>query len=441
MYDALTPPPSTTEAGLVEAIAGRRDELVDLAASLIALDTTAAPGEPAREEVALQSLLAARLRDAGLEVDVWEPSPESLPRNRMRLDARYDFRGRPQLLARRRGSGGGPALLLNGHVDVVPGAPLERWTSDPFRPEVREGLLYGRGACDMKGGVAAMVLAAETLSRLDVRLAGDLIVNTVTEEESTGAGSVATVARGVAAGGGLIPEPTGLRAWLGCRGSLLGTVAVDGRAGHAGLTQHDHSEGGAVNAIEKLAIVLGALQRLREEWRTRPDARHPHLLPGGIVPTAVAAGEWLVSYPASASLRFHVQYGPGQADGGGWGTVVEREIERCVAAAAETDSWLRIHPPRVTWSGDSPAHVVDPGEPVARIAMGVAADLGGHAGPAVRTTFFDAPTFSRAGIPTIGIGPGSIDVAHAPDEHVAIDDLVRAAQVLAVTAVRFCGTA
>ena len=291
----------------------------------------------------------------------------------------------------------------------------------------------------MKGGVAAMVIAAETLARCDVELGGDLLVNTVTEEESTGAGSAATVARGVPADGGLIPEPTGLRAWLGCRGSLLGTVTVEGRAGHAGLTQADPSEGGAVNAIEKLGVLLDALRRLKEEWRTRPDTRHPHLLPGGVVPTAVSAGEWLVSHPASATLQFHVQYGPGQADAGGWGSAVEREVEGCLRDAARTDPWLRRHPPAAAWAGDCPTRVVDPAEPVAAITLGTAADLGIPTGPDPRTTFFDGPTFIRAGIPTIAFGPGSIDVAHAVDEHVAVDDLVRAAQVLAVAAMRFCG--
>ena len=101
------------------------------------------------------------------------------------------------MAARFAGAGGGRSLLFNGHIDVVPSDPRERWTSDPNRAEVRDGKLYGRGACDMKGGVAAMVFATEILSRLGVRLQGDLIVNTVTDEESSGAGGLAAVRHGV----------------------------------------------------------------------------------------------------------------------------------------------------------------------------------------------------------------------------------------------------
>ena len=94
---------------------------------------------------------------------------------------------------------------------MVPSEPRERWTSDPNRAEVRDGNLYGRGACDMKGGVAAMVFAAEVLARLGVRLRGDLVVNTVTDEESSGAGGLAAVRHGVRADAGIVTEPTGVR--------------------------------------------------------------------------------------------------------------------------------------------------------------------------------------------------------------------------------------
>src|SRR5207249_750990 len=134
----------------------RRDELVALASDLIAFDTTArAVGDPPREEAALQEYLAERLRAAGAEIDLWEPDAEAL-RGKPLVPPGLDFAGRPQLVALLRGNGAGRTLLFNGHIDVVSAEPLDRWTSDPFRAEVRDGNLYGRGACDMKGGIAAM---------------------------------------------------------------------------------------------------------------------------------------------------------------------------------------------------------------------------------------------------------------------------------------------
>ena len=141
---------------VMQAIEAGRERLVELTSALIGFDTTAREGdEPARDERALQALPG--------RAAVAPPAPTSTSGSRgptryraaARSPARSSFAGRPQLAARFAGSGGGRSLLLNGHIDVVPAEPRERWTSDPFRAEVRDGNLYGRGACDMKGGVAA----------------------------------------------------------------------------------------------------------------------------------------------------------------------------------------------------------------------------------------------------------------------------------------------
>jgi acetylornithine deacetylase len=423
------------ERAVTAEIERRRDDLV-------AYDTRAPdPDYAPRDEAALQDYVARRMRAAGLAVRVWEPEAADLPPNRYAIPEGHHFRGRPQLVATATGTGGGRSLLFNGHVDVVSEEPRELWSSAPFSPEVRDGRLYGRGACDMKGGVASMLLATEVLRALQVPLRGDLIVNTVTDEESTGAGSLAVAASGLRADGGIIPEPTALTAWLGTRGSLMPAITVDGRAGHAGFPATHWSAGGPVNAIEKMQIVLEALQRLRLEWQLRPDTQHDVLAAGSIVPTALRSGQWMVSYPAAATLECHVQYVPGQADEDGYGTRVEAEIERRVLAAASADPWLAEHPPRFHWPGDAPAGYVGPDEPVSATTLDAMASLGLAPTVASRTTFFDGPTFTRAGIPTIGFGPGDIQLAHAVDEHVPVDELVRAAQVLAIAAMRFCGVA
>ena len=200
------------ETAVTDAVARRAGDLCDLTAQLVAFDTRSPePGSGPREEAALQALVAERMRAAGLAVRVWEPAPADLPPSRYPIPPGHDFRGRPQLLATASGTGGGRTLLLNGHVDVVTVEPREGWTSDPFTPALRDGRLYGRGACDMKGGVAAMLIATEVLRALDVPLAGDLVVNTVTDEESTG-GRVARRGRVRAAGGRRRSSPS-RRAW------------------------------------------------------------------------------------------------------------------------------------------------------------------------------------------------------------------------------------
>ncbi len=438
MSAALT----SLERRVVDEVARREDELVGLLGDLVAFDTRAPdPDYAPRDEAALQGYVAERMRAAGLAVRVWEPEAADLPPSRYPIPDGHHFGGRPQLVATATGAGGGRNLLFNGHVDVVTAEPRELWTSPPFAPELRDGRLYGRGACDMKGGVASMLLATEVLRGLDVPLRGDLVVNTVTDEESTGAGSLAVAGGGVRAAAGIIPEPTQLTAWLGTRGSLMPVITVDGRAGHAGFPPAHWSADGPVNAIEKMQIVLEALQRLRLEWQLRPDTQHEVLAPGTIVPTGIDSGQWIVSYPAVSTLRCHVQYVPAQADADGYGTRVEAEIEARVLAAAAADPWLAEHPPRFAWPGDVPAAFVGEHEPISATTLDTMVALGLEPTVASRTTFFDGPTFTRAGIPTIAFGPGSILQAHTIDESVAVDELVCAAQVLAVAAMRFCGVA
>ena len=423
------------ERRVTEAIAAREDDLVALLVALVGFDTTVpGPDRAPRDDARLQAHLAARLRAAGFAVRVWEPDPAALPPSTYLDPQAEHFRGRPLLLARAAGSGGGRSLLFNGHIDVVPADPVERWRSDPFTGTLRDGRVHGRGACDMKGGVAAMVVAAEAVRTLAGPLRGDLLVNTVTEEESTGLGGVAAAADGAAADGAIIPEPTRLTAWLGTRGSLLPEITVEGRPGHAGYPYDPADPRAAVNAIEKMQLVLDALQALGREWRARPDMQHPYLEPSAIVPTGIVAGQWRVSHPARCTLRCHVQYVPGQTGG-----AVMREIEARIAAVAAADPWLAAHPPRVGWPGDWPGAFHGPEVPVSAVTLDTMAALGLPSEIASRTTFFDGPTFSRAGTPAIAFGPGDVGEAHGVDESVPVADLVRAAQVLAVSAMRFCG--
>jgi acetylornithine deacetylase len=365
---------SELERRVCDAIAEREGGLVELLRSLVGFDTvTFTPGSAPREEEALQRFIADRLTVLGADVVVGEPDARPLWGHPMVRDG-FSFEGRPQLVGRFGGTGGGRTLLLNGHVDVVGVEPREAWSSEPFTADVRDGMVYGRGTCDMKGGVAAMLFAAEVLAQQRVRLRGDLVVNTVTEEESTGAGGLVS-ARTLRADGAIVPEPSGLAVWVACRGSLLPRLTVEGRAGHAGIAPRHHSQGGAVNAIEKMAYLIEAIRRLREEWALRP--RHPYLSPADAVPTIIAGGEWLVSYPARCTLDVHLEYLPDRADESGWGSRVMAEFADWIRRAADGDPWLRDHPPTIEWiAGEVPPAEVRADEPIVEAILGASRDLG-----------------------------------------------------------------
>jgi acetylornithine deacetylase len=290
----------------------------------------------------------------------------------------------------------------------------------------------------MKGGVASMVVAACTLAALGIRPAGDLIVNTVTEEESTGAGGL-FAARLLQADAAIVPEPSSLAVWVACRGSLLPRITVRGRAGHAGIAPLPPQQGGAVNAIEKMAIVLAAVERLREHWAQQPP--HPYLSAGDCVPTIITGGEWLVTYPAECTLECHIEYLPDRADGAGYGSRVEQEFSDWIMEATRGDDWLREHPPEIEWSvGGVPPAEVAVDDPIVQALLAAGGDLAQPQTLGGLDNWHDGATLTvEAGIPAVCFGPGDVHRAHTVDEFVPVDDLVACAQRIAVTAMRFCG--
>jgi acetylornithine deacetylase len=430
-----------------EAARGRRDAVVELTSHLVGFDTTArGPEDPPREEAALQEHLAARLRAAGAEVELLAAGP-GVPGSERQVPADLPFDGRPQLIARFLSSGGGRSLIFNGHIDAVSAEPLHEWSHDPFDATVRDGLLYGRGSCDMKGGVAAMVVAAELLAELGVPLAGELIVNTVTDEEYCGAGAAASVTAGLRADAAIVPEPSSLQTWVACRGILSPTITVHGRPGHAEVSQTHWRDGGAVNAIDKMMLVLSELQALQTDWIARPVHRHELLRPPSIVTTMIKGGEWWVTYPATCEATLDITYLPAQADGDGFGTEVEAEIEGAIARACAQDEWLAEHPPEVAWSVDLPPLEVSPDEAIVRSLARVAETIGRPHEIESLDSWFDASAFNRiAGMPAVAFGPyggrrGERPIPHTIDEYVPVDDLVATVETLALAAVDFCGLA
>ena len=429
------------ESRVCEAIADGREDLVALAGALIGFDTTARnPGDPPRQESGLQEYLASRLGSAGAEIDLFEPDAAALAGKPL-VPPGLDFAGRPQLIATRRGSGGGRSLVFNGHIDVVSVEPRGAWTSDPFSAEVRDGDLYGRGACDMKGGIAAMVFATEALASLGIALAGDVLVATNTDEESSGAGGTALVQHGLQADAGIVTEPTSFDTWVACRGSEYGVVRVPGRPGHAEVRQPHWRDGGAVNAIEKAVVVLGAIDSLRREWAEQAGFEHPYLSRPSLLATMARAGEWPVTYPAWCELTIAVMFLPGQGN-------PREEVERWIAAETAHDDWLEEHPPEIEWwrNGVMPFEI-PPTEPIVTTMLGASGDIGRPGQISGLDSWYDGATLTElGGIPSIAYGPPGLGrdgatVAHMIDEYVPVDGLVACAQGLAVAAMRFCGLA
>ena len=290
------------------------------------------------------------------------------------------------------------SLLLTGHIDAVDVEPREQWDSDPFVLTERDGLLFGRGANDMKGGLAALVVALEALRDAGVTLAGEVVFAAVTDEESSGMGSWSVVQRfaerGLRPQAGLCAEPTGFEAWVACRGILKPRLTIPGRAGHSQQPQPDWRAGGAVNAIEKLVPVLREVGRINDDWRARPDQRHQFLAPGDIVPVLVNGGTWDVTYPAFCHLTLDCHYLPGQWHATQGADLVKAEIRQRIDAAAATDAWLAEHPIAWQWEWEVPPAEIAADHPLVTIVLESAAAFARPSRPGGLNSWHDAATFT-----------------------------------------------
>jgi acetylornithine deacetylase len=324
-------------------------------------------------------------------------------------------------------------LILNAHIDTVETGDPARWNHPPFAAEIAEGRIYGRGACDMKAGLATHLFALAAVRAAGYRPRSDVIIESVISEEDGGAGTMAAILRGYRADGAIITEPTRLAVVPAQGGSLVFRLFVDGLAAHACV----RDEG--VSAIEKFADLHRAL--LAYEARRNAEIDHPLYAPiANKIPINIGkieAGSWPSSVPEWLVAEGRVGLVPGE-DLDAFRAAFVAEIARVAA----DDPWLREHPPRLEWfsgqfapaevSADSPlvalvneAHAAVTGTPPALEAATYGADM------RLLLLFGDTPC--------VMYGPGDIRVAHFTDEWVAIEDVVTATKTLAVAIVDWCG--
>ncbi|MBB3307235.1 MULTISPECIES: ArgE/DapE family deacylase [unclassified Enterobacter] len=429
----------------VEASAERiANTLCDLLAfpSIVKVD----PREAGPGERDCQLYLQQRLASLGMETDLWDPDGPALYakyQGRPGANKGRTFEGRPNLGGTLTGAGGGKSLMLTGHIDVVPPGPPEHWLTDPFVPEIKNAAVYGRGAVDMKGGVACMLMAVELLQDLDIRLAGDVVFTTVVDEEIGGMGSLAMVDRGFRADAGIMTEPTANRISPICHGILWGRIILDGIGGHAELTPNSWDSSGPVDAVTLCRQMLDGLDVLNRRWQTQPSKNHPLMeLPNQIIVTQLKVGEHPASIAGRAEIVIDVQYLPAEKDEMGLGGHVKKEIEAHVAKVCALDPYLAQHPAKVEWILDADCAEIAAEHPfVTTFQQGVTdaalnpqlAGFGAHSDIGLPSTLGQTPT--------VNFGPGDPAMSHQPNEHVPIADLVACTKAIALTLVRWCGVA
>jgi acetylornithine deacetylase len=374
------------------------EALVALLSELVAIDSvnpslvSGGAGEPE-----IVAAIAAWGQAAGLEVEVTEDTP-----------------GRPSLVLTARGSGGGRTLLLCGHVDTV---GVEGMT-DPFQPRVEGDRLYGRGAYDMKGGVAAALLACRAAAELG--LAGDVVVAAVADEEHASLGVREVVGR-LSADAAIVTEPTELELIVAHKGFVWSEIEIAGRAAH-GSRPHL-----GVDAIVKAGPVLTAIGELDEDLGER---EHPLLGRGSVHASVIEGGVEMSSYPAGCTIGLERRTLPGESAADVEAELGER-LDECRRRDPALDATARTLLVREPFEVDAGADLVRTVADAAGEVLGEPPGVGGA------SFWADSAFIAAAGIPTVLFGPVG-EGAHAVEEWVSLSSCERVTSALTSVAARIC---
>ncbi len=387
-----------------KAVDGALPETIAFLQELVRVPSLLGNEEPA------QALVEERLRGLGFDLRSVVPDVEELARHAGSGIPLIGYEGRRSLVGTLTG-GGGRSLLFNGHVDVVSEEPADRWTKPPYGAEIEDGRLYGRGACDMKGGIAAMLLAVEAALSAG-ELPGALVYQSVIEEECGGNGALAACVAGPLADGVVIAEPTNGSIDLVSPGVIWARITTEGSSRHA-----SHADEGK-NPIESGFAVISSLHELEAELNRSPDPQfegieRPYLLNVG----ALHSGDWPSMTPGRAELDvrlgFPIRMDPGEA----------QALLAAAVARADEDALVEFRGFRAQ------GYSFDPASDLVRLLGECHTEVRGgelKAEPARATTdlrFFEGQA--------VCYGPTGAGL-HGVDEWVALESIAEVATVLAL---------
>lgn len=431
----------TTIKALQDFIEKDRDFVINLTRDIVRIPSVNPKFETAdglNREADVQGLLDPILASEGFSTEQFDALP-----------------GRPNLIAEKAGSEE-KSLILCGHIDVVPVGALKDWTVDPFGGEIKDGRLYGRGAIDMKGGVAACVAAMRAINRAGITLDGRLALHTVVDEEAGGGGAIANVKRGKLAKGIIVAEPSWGDVFPAAGGLEWARVTIRGRNGHSAFRFNEiypqqHTKDRlvpAMNAIEIAARFIGAIQQFERDI-TRA-ASHP-LMPAGMntinvgviqggtglgphgIPTVMTNPAII---PDAVVIDLDMKFLPHQTS-----AEYRRAFEAFIDHFCQMDDWLRKNPITVEWELGG-LHFPPVNTPVDHPIVTSLVKRKGEIGKAAEVKGFiavaDLAHYAGAGVDGAIFGPAG-DGFHSTDEYVDIESLVESAKVIAAAVIDWCG--
>jgi acetylornithine deacetylase len=412
---------------IIETTEKLEADILDFAGRLVSEQSTLG------DEDSVLRVMASELKHLGFETEKVAIDPQKLSKHPGFAPVPWGYENRYNIVGCRAADrDGGRDLVLNGHLDVVDPGCLDFWDHDPFDPVIKDGWLYGRGAGDMKSGIAAMIYAVHAIERAGFGLRAPVTVQGVIEEECSGNGALACLLAGHDAEAALIPEPFGPTILTHQVGVLWFKVTVRGAA------RHVLSASSGVNAIETCFPIITALRGLEEELNHSPRPKayqqfdHPLNLNIGLF----NGGRWPSSVPDEATFHGRLSYYPGvQFD------EIRQKIIRTVMQASEQDTWLSQHPPKIEFYGfRSDGHAVEHSPPAFEALNDCHRILtGADAESYISTCTTDLRVFHLFGQgQATCYGPVAENI-HGANERVHIPSVMQVAKTYALFLSRWCG--
>jgi acetylornithine deacetylase len=421
------------QARLLDAVDTAFDDQIAFLSEL-----TSHPSTRGNEQSA-QAFMAAELATRGYEVDRWQIDVDeirALPGFSPVLGAYDDAVN--VVASHRSRTAKGRSLILNGHIDVVPEGPHDMWDSPPYAPRVADGWMYGRGAGDMKAGLASNLFALDALRSLGLAPAADVFYQSVVEEECTGNGALACLARGYRADAALIPEPFAESLVTAQLGVIWFQVHLKG------LPTHVAYAATGANAIEAAIPLIAALHEMEARWneaelRTTDYAHHDHALNLNI--GKIEGGDWASSVPAWCVFDVRMAIFPGQSI-----DAAKSEIEAVLMEAARDNAFLKNALPEIVYHGfhaEGYALSSDTSEAATAAIGTLDAAHGAVTGAALDRTAITATTDARffglyADTPALVYGPRA-EAIHGFNERVELESVRRVTKATALFIANWCG--
>jgi len=387
------------------------------------------------KEATAQAIILEKCRELGLDIDIWEPNIRTLQYHPEFVSNRTSFKDSPNIVGVLKGVGGGKSIILNGHIDVVPEGDFNQWEEDPYQGVIKDGRLYGRGATDMKGGNIALLTAIEAIKANGIKLKGDIIFQSVIDEECGGAGTLAAIKRGYKADGAIIPEPTNLKIFTKQQGSMWFRLKIKGRSAHGG-TRYE-----GVSAIEKAMKVVKSIEKLEKVRNDRiDDPLYDQIpIPVPINIGKIEGGTWPSSVPDLVILEGRCGIAPNETK-----EQVQKEFKEWLANIEKEDKWFEKHPIEVEWFGARWLPNELPSDHILLEYLKKSySDVTGQ-DPIIEASPWgtDGGLLSKVGrIPVLIFGPGNTEVAHFPNEFIELDKMITAAKIISAFLIDWCETA